>query len=245
MVDQYRGIEMLAHGGSVMGGNSYMLKVPAVGLDVVILANRFDAAGALLARRVLDVCLQDLEPMKNAIIVPPAAGTYRSPTTGRIVHLFTKEGQQIASIDGYNLPVVSAGSGILVPSSIASFMKLKVALIGDPEAPAAVRLDDFGTLDELVAQKLPDQIRSTAIVGAYSSAMTGTEVEIRETAEGLRLSIAGRFGSTTYALECLAEGVWNARSMSPMPWGGIVSFDDAGFRLTTLRTRALPFRRHA
>ena len=244
MVDPYRSIEALAHGGSVMGANSYMLKVPAVGLDVVVLANRFDVAAALLARKVLDICLSDSEPTKEASSVSFAVGTYRSPATGRVVQLFAKEGEQIASIDGYDLPFTSAERGILVPGIVASFMKLKVALIGDAERPVALRLDDFGNVDELVAVKLPDEILPSAIAGRYRSQTTGTEVEIHETAEGPRLVTAGRFGSTAYALECLAEGVWRARSMSAMPWGGIVSFDDVGCRFTTARTRRLPLRRY-
>src|SRR5207302_6970418 len=46
---QYRGVEVISHPGSWTGANAQMLKVPTAGLDVVIMANRYDESTVLLA----------------------------------------------------------------------------------------------------------------------------------------------------------------------------------------------------
>ena len=53
---------MIYHAGSVTGGNSQMLKVPAARLDViVVMLNRRDIWGMRLTERILDACIPELE----------------------------------------------------------------------------------------------------------------------------------------------------------------------------------------
>src|SRR5262249_53960691 len=48
------GVDVVYHGGTVMGGNSQLLKAPAAGLDLVIMSNRADVSAGELGERVLD-----------------------------------------------------------------------------------------------------------------------------------------------------------------------------------------------
>jgi D-aminopeptidase len=247
IASRYRGVDTLSHPGGVMGGNSQMLKVPGAGLDIVIMANRHDVLGMLLVDRILDACLPDLDPVGEASASPPVSGVFRSPTTGRIIQLFDKDGLQIASIDGDDLPFVPDDDGTLRPAAIWAFIKHEVRLAGDVAKPRSIEFSDFGTRDDLIKEPppLPDSV--TGILGTYRSETTATQAAIGQLDDGPRLTTVGRFGSATYRLECLADRIWRAKALGVMQWGGVLSFDPDGaaFRYTTSRTRSLIFRRIA
>jgi D-aminopeptidase len=255
MIDQYRGIETVSHGGGGLGSNSQMIKVPAAGLDVAIMVNRHDVSGTQLADKVLNACLQGTDPINDVVRRPFASGTFRSPTTGRVIRLSSssppyvgnKEAQQIASIDGADLPFEPKEDGTLRAAGIMHYMKLAVKLVGDPETPASIQFSDFGNLDELVAVRPAEKVEFGAIAGRYRSESTGTEATITETEDDPRLNTLGRFGSAEFTLNCLADGIWQAKSRGPMTWGGVLSFerDGATFRFSSARTRALVFQRCA
>jgi D-aminopeptidase len=248
MIDRYSGVETLSHSGNGLGGNSQMIKVPAAGLDVVIMVNRQDVDSRKLANQILDDCMAGLEPVKES---PQSdefiAGTFRSPTSGHVIQLFATEGKQLVAINGGEMPFVLGEDGVLRPPADLSFIKQSVALVGSRLRPSAIRFEDFGNLDELVPVESTPNADVASIAGCYRSKSTGTQITVGVTDEGPRLITVGRFGSAKYSLECLGEGLWRARSLTPAKWGGIVSFDraGAGLRFTTGRTWSLSFERSA
>jgi hypothetical protein len=247
MTGTYRGIGTLSHAGGVLGGNSQMLKVPSAGLDVAIMVNRHDVLGMELVNRVLDECIPSLSTVPEASTLL-ASGTFRSPSTGRVIQLYAKDAHQIACIDGVDMPMQRSENGReLRPTPLWSHIKQIITLDGDPTTPSAIHLSDFGNPDELNAEASPELSRQPAILGRYHSQTTRTIANISEGDQGPQLSTVGRFGSAFYDLECMAQGVWRARSTSAMPLstGGILSFDSVGrgFRFSNPRTRSLPFQR--
>jgi len=242
---EYRGIETLSHGGGVLGGNSQMLKVPAAALDVVIMCNRDDVSSALLANQILDACIADLEPAHVTISGSFSRGIFRSRSSGRVIQLLEKDGQQIVSIDGFDWPFVRHPDGVLRPAAIWSFVRQTVTLVGDQEEPESVQFDDFGNFDELTAERRPEHSDGEGIAGRYGSDSTRTEAEVSTTGDDTQVSFRGPFGVIVYPLECLAEGIWLAKSGKAIPWNAVLSFDPAGdgFCLSSLRTPALYFRR--
>jgi len=246
MTDNYRGVDTIYHSGGVMGGNSQMLKVPAAGLDVVLMLNRHDVLGVKIVNQILDSCLPDLAPIKESARRPPASGNFRSPTTGRVIQLFAKEGQQIASIDGSDLSVESDDEGTLRPSRWLSLYKIELTPFGDAEKPGRIRFRDFGNVDELVALQSADSVVPEALPGKYISEWTGTKATIFVGEDGAaHLITVGQFGTATFLLECLGEGIWRAKSMGAMPLGGILTLQEGAsvFRYRTGRTGPLTFRR--
>jgi D-aminopeptidase len=241
----YRGVGTLYHSGGGMGGSSQMLKVPSAGLDIVIMTNREDVAAPLLTERILDTCLRDLEPVVAVSDRPLATGNFRSPKTGRVVQLFPKGAQQIASIDGMDMPVHPDGEGVLWPEGLFSFTKQSLTLIGDLRQPTSIQLSDFGNPDELLRQTSPETVDVRALAGRYRSDMTDTEARICESDDGIQLMTLGRFGSAIYSLECIANGIWRARSGIVFWLGGILLFDDdaRAFSFSTYRSRNVIFRR--
>lgn len=243
---RYRGVDTVYHGGYGWGCNSQMLKVPAAKLDVVVMVNRHDAVAMLLTDEILDTCLVGLEPVRRSR-VPAVTGVFQSPRTGRIVQLHSSgteawngDGQQIVSVDGMDMPAEPDEKGLLRPIRPMAHMKIAVRTVGDPRHPTSIQLHDFGNVDELVRKAGPAGGSRDAILGRYRSDATGTLATVARTNEEVSLTTLGRFGTRTFALECIAEGIWR------FP-GCVVAFENDGqsFRLSDGGTRGLPFRRCA
>jgi CubicO group peptidase (beta-lactamase class C family) len=256
MSGDYRGFSILHHAGGGQGANSQMLKVPAAGLDLIVMTNRHDVSAAMLALEILDTCLPELAPHASAVQGPFARGVFRSPTTGRVLQLTASEqdhpwinrGDPILVMDGYDIPLDRnkgrEDRGTLHPTALLSYMKMSVTPVGDSLEPVTVLFDDFGNRDEL-HRVVPERKSAGHFVGRYRHDATRTELTIFAAAEGVRMHTEGRFGSADFTLECLAENIWRARSTTSMSWGGFLVFseDASGLQYTTLRTRALPFDR--
>lgn len=246
---RYRGLDVLHHGGTVLGGNAQMLKVPAAGLDVVVIVNRHDISAVALGNKLIDVCIANLEPVQSQADSAIATGTYFSARTGRVVELRTsstnlwaKHGRQIASIDFADIPVEPDASGVLRPVGEGSFQLFALTLHGDRHAPSSITLSECGNVDTLT--RVTAGNRNLKVDGRYNSAATGTVLNIAD--NGSRLESQGQFGAATFRLEHLGGRVWRATSISPsQPWGFAVvqRDDDAALSISTYRNRGLVFER--
>jgi hypothetical protein len=243
IADRYRGVDILFHGGGVMGGNSQMLKAPAAGLDIVVMTNRQDVSAALLTKQILDACVPGLDSDGASVAGRCVTGIFRSQATDRVIELFFKAGKQMVSIDGMAM-AFEHHDGVLRPEPISGFVKQAVTLLGNAEQPTSIRFTELGASDVLTAIDPVRNADVAAITGCYRSHTTGTEVEICATGDGARLHTAGRFGSATFELESLAQDIWRARSQGSTSCGGIWSFGDgASLRFSSPRTQALAFER--
>lgn len=256
MWGQYRGLRTLYHAGGAYGGNSQMLKVPAAGLDIVILANRHDISTQDLTHRIIDACVHGLEPisMRSVPIAPIVTGTFLSRFTGRVVQLRGAPTErtgvatsvvQWALIDGLEMPMAADGSNVLWPAGLLRYMQLAVRMCGGGAEPSAIQLSDFGNVEDLERVPQGDDREAADIVGRYRSGGTDTDALVSQEDGRLLLRTVGRFGSAVYDLRHLGQGVWRAVSTAPIPWGGTLVFaeDATEFHYTSLVTRALRFRR--
>jgi CubicO group peptidase (beta-lactamase class C family) len=253
----YRGIEVLHHAGGGFGSNAQMLKVPAAGLDVIVMLNRSatDKMATLLVDQILDACLPDLDPVEKLDCDQLASGVFRSPTSGRVIQLFGGEvcyhpagGRlQVAAIDGHHLPFGAYSRNVLRPVGPAETLRLEITLVGDPAMPHALQYSEFGEADELFAVPQAKDNAVSAIVGRYKSHSDGSEMVIRQTTDGARMDATGRFGHTSHKLHCIGDGIWasdaTARLTAP-PWGVLAfSQDNQEFTFSTHLTRGWRFRR--
>jgi D-aminopeptidase len=256
MVGQYRGIDILHHGGGVNGGGAQMLKVPTVGLDVIVITNRHDASAVGIANAVLDCCLVGLNPGPTILQSRVVTGLYRSPKTGRVIQLLRMdrtplfsaiESQtlQVMMLDGLDLPMVRDERGHLRPVEGLGYLKQSVELLGPAEHPTGLRLSDFGTTDDFDELVLRHDPTLGELAGRYVSESSHTELEAVQSDRGAHIKSRGAFGRTEMALERLSESIWQARPRLVTTPGGILTLDDSKqkLRFDSPRTRAMYFQR--
>lgn len=223
-IDDYRGVQTIHHAGGWLGGNAQMLKVPSAHLDVVIIVNREDASAVDLVDRVLDACLPSLQPVPAPKTMPPLHGVYRSRESGRVIQLFSKNDQQIMSIDAIDIPVQAESRGVYHPVRSLAYLQLSLTVRTGAAPPHTISLKDYGNTDELSLAPPPGKDPpSDAILGTYRCDTIDTEITIREAGEGLAMTSLSRFGAANFTLEWIAEGLLRARS-HPAYLGGILSF---------------------
>ena len=242
----YRGFDTLSHPGNLMGGNAQMIVVPAAKLAVIIMVNRHDVSSIALANKVIDVCVRCLDPGSGSQGGVLLTGTYWSPRTKRVVQLYPKDGQQIVSIDGFDLPFEFFGDDTLGPRPECNFFRQSVKLLGNLANPSSIQLTDFGDVDSLVSVRPDTSPDTSRIIGKYRSESVDIDAEIFESdQQTLRMKTSGRFGRAEFGLEYLAARLWRATYAGAMPWGGVMVFDDSdiNFRFSTSRLRQLPFMR--
>lgn len=250
-IDKYRGADLLRHGGSGLGANSQMIKLPGAGLDVVTIVNRHDVSSSTFARQIIDACVLGLEPAEEEVQGKLLRGVYVSRKTGRVIQFCAaeratsdiKKGQQIAIIDGTEIPLAINDDGTLRPSAFLGLSRLSLTSMG--AEPASVQLSEFGIVDEFARQMPPIQTDAASVVGRYVHAASGTEATIQDTDNGPVLKTIGRFGVVEFQLDCLAEGCWRAKAGARTLWGGSLSFDrdGEGFRYNSYRMGGLRFQR--
>jgi hypothetical protein len=192
----------------------------------------------------MDTCITGLDPVLSTSPAVFSTGTFYSPKTGRVVQLFKLDDKQIASIDGKDTLMEPDAQGVLWPGGPSRYAKQALTLSGDAHAPSAIRLSDFGNVDELVRQKPPQHVDVGSIVGRYRSMGTRTDAVIENVDGVATMTTTGLFGSNIYPLECIADGIWRAKrtQVSP-PTGGIMVFDrnSGSFRYSSYRTLGLVF----
>jgi D-aminopeptidase len=245
MLGRYRGIDTLYHAGNALGGNAQMLKVPAAGLDAVVLSNRQDVSSIELVNRILDTVLPDAAPVKPRDSRLTSTGVFRSPTSDRVIQLLGKDGQQMVSIGGINVPFDLDQGNTLHPNPLFSYLKQTVTLIGDPLQPSGIQLSDFGNIDEFTRQPGTETDQSQKIAGRFRSEAIGVEATIAAAEDGPRLETVGPLGSAAYRLDCLADGIWRTQPARLEFLGGILAFDEQahGFSFSNYQTRPLRFKR--
>jgi D-aminopeptidase len=239
--ESYRGVEMLQHPGSGMGANAQIFKVPAAALDIAIMVNREDVSSRDLGLKIIDACLPELEPADAFFEGPFISGIFRSEVTGRVILLYPLNGEQFAGGCFRDIPFAPDDAGVFRPRKTSVIpAKYAITLIGDRQNPEAIRFSDYGNIDDLMRIAPVNNSDLTSIIGTYRSESIGVEAKISEAG----MWIKGHFGSIEYALESLARGVWRAKAASEsVSWlGGILCFEETGFRFWCQNTRALPFR---
>lgn len=236
----YRGIETLSHGGGVMGGNSQTIKVPSAKLDISIAVNRADLNAADLAFKIIDACVEGLDPEPEEGAAEKRSAVYVSPGSGRVVELSVKKDVQLLSYDGSPaLPVKADASGLLQLPEQMRFMQTSFRP-GDGFGVFA----EFGA-EDVVAEAAPDREgKLGARVGDYGADTVGVVAEVSDGEQGARLAFKGRYGNAEYELKPLTETVWRASWLGPFPGlTAIVTFDPdgQGFDFTVTRMKHMRF----
>ncbi len=265
--EDYRGLQVIHHAGSVFGGTCQMLTAPDAGLDIVIMTNGVLANPGELALKVVDALASDrltagptaraaaqrFRPMIGRRYFSSAAGT------GFSFAEVAEERLGLSFMNFLPMPLKEHSGGQDLTLGIEevavgplSFRTSDLAESGD--APQTLRFWEgscVGPFEQMPAQ--PPELARVAegLVGRYRAADLGADAEMRFADGKLRLRIAGGLGGNDLELEAWSADVlaWSAISF-PLLRGLIsVERDEAGrmqgLRLDTIRTRGLRFKRLA
>jgi CubicO group peptidase (beta-lactamase class C family) len=235
----YRGVETLSHPGGVIGGNSQMIKVPSVKLDIAIAVNRADANSIDLAYRVIDACLDGLEPAIPSPLATVAPGIFLSQRTGRIVEILAMGESRFVAVDaGMPMEIVPDRDQVWRLAPMFSLIKLFLEV-----KEGSLRFSDFGNED--VLERIdPAEAPLGPRAGEYRCEPIDVTAHLLEEGEQARLRARGRHGAAEYDLRPLTPHVWQAKSRQPFsPLAGVVTFEEGreGFVLTGDRMKRLCF----
>lgn len=242
IVSRYRGVDALWHAGGVVGGNSQMIKIPSAKLDISVAVNRADANSIDLAYRIIDACLDGLEPSATASGAPVPAGFYLSKRTGRVAELCAIGDSRFLALDaGMPMEIIRHPDGAWCLAPMFSMLKLHLDI-----SEAALRISDFGTEDVLERIEPLREVRLGGMAGEYRCEAIGATARLFEEGSGARLTMRGRHGAAEYDLMPLTSEVWRAKCRLPLsPMAAIVTLTRApeGLLLSADRMRRLRFAR--
>jgi D-aminopeptidase len=259
----HRGVEVIHHPGSVLGGNSQMLTIPAHALDIIIMGNGAAAKPAELAYKIVDLLLA---PVLAPCITLAATDRF-SHLVGRYYHahragfligfedLAGKLGVSLMNEPAVTIPehgehlrlgFEDAGTG---PISL-SISELHRDAEGD--VPGGLRISETGHVEtfERVAdgQAVQGEVER-ALAGRYHADDLDADARIACNADEFNLKIFGAVGTAHMSLQRISDSVYGLKMLDPtLPLFGVLKVDRegsqiAGFRVSTVRTRNIRFSR--
>lgn len=239
LATDYRGQRTVQHSGGVIGGVCQMIRLPDADLDIIIIGNTAAADPVGLAEKIVDLCLPDLPAKPGGKVILPVEGVFHSSTSGRTLRLSTRDDIAMLDLAGTPLPITPLPDSAIGLANAISDLRITA---GDDHA---IEIVEFGTRDRLDRVEPPVAVDPAPIIGQFHSSEARITVEIRCEAGGTpRADFSGPWGTVSWMLEPLATNLWatifQPSSLRP---GGVLAFEAAGFRLSTIQTRCLQFER--
>lgn len=234
VLGRWRGVKTLFHTGHVMGGNSQMLTLPDLKLDIVVLANTNGVSAADIAFKAAEACIEGLDSApQSAATRVLRAGCYLSPETGRFIKL-VEAGDSVA-VDfepvTMSLRIEEDGRGWLQANLMAGAWVKQ-----DNEA---LEWHEFGAVDRLEPLAAADDASCRPIAGRYRCSEMEAEAAIDENG---RLTITGAHGKAHFSLTRKTAAIWTIISARD-GWTGTIEHRGETMLVSTLRTRRLAFQR--
>ena len=262
-LEQFRGVDVIHHGGTVFGGTCQMLTVPAHGLDIIIIANGAPVSPTEMANKVVEAVLgEDAFPLppetaaQSANYQPLVGARYASPS-GDMVFGFGDAGGKLGFVI-HNSPPIPAreepGQLCLDFSRIVTgpYRVAMQQLTAGDTVPASVQLEDGGalrTLERLPAMAPVLAQAGQALVGSYRVPDLDAQAQIMFDGDALLLRIASPFGPNVLRLTAYSDNIFGWQFTGELAaLGGTLNVERSGgqvsgLRLNTLRTRHLHFER--
>ncbi len=206
MTTEYRGLDTLHHGGSVVGGNSQMLKVLGHDLDIAIMANSSGIGSIGLAERVIDACIAGLGETPKPGKGDPLTGQFYSRGSGRFLSFVEEEGETKLEYGRVKMAVPRDPEGNLMLRVNAMTFN-PVVLDGD-----GFTLTEFGIADRYDRVSPPPEPETAGIAGHYVNPSSGLAMTVEPSEAGAAaLTLQGKVGRLRYELAQRAPGFWEGR----------------------------------
>jgi CubicO group peptidase (beta-lactamase class C family) len=254
----YRGVEAIHHGGSVIGGTCAMLTVPSQELDVVMMANGGPANTTALQWKIVDALLEDVltEPQPVMAAAEPYkhldGATYHHPSGKFFGFKLVGDKLGISLMGSPPMPILRDEGEILrigfEDAAMGPFVWKVADLAADADGNAPAFLDFSETGRVVRCAKLPATPPATldvgaGLVGRYRSDDLAADVEITIVDGKLTATMQARYGYTVATIDALGETAFavNAGAVPGFVIGLTALPDGAGFVLNSMRTRNMRF----
>lgn len=240
MLGQWRGHRLIHHAGGVVGGSAYLVLLPDVGVDLVLMTNRAAIDLVQLARDVLAACVPTAGADPAQPPLAPANGIFRAPESGMVIALATHESRRTVHLMGAPVPVRYSEDGAI---ALEADLGVAIRWPRGQTQPQSIEYVGLGGR-EILERVEPATHLDQSLLGEYASREAQARAWVTESDEGLRIETSSRYGTMTYKLQPLAHNLWSIAPLrAPVPFGGIIESDAAGFRFSTRRARRLRFER--
>jgi hypothetical protein len=199
------------------------------------MANRDDISSAAVVRSIINTLLPSLDAADATDAAPIAKGVFRSPETGRVVHLHEKAGSAVACFGGVDYGLVQTPEGWLELGEGSRYLQRKLQIEEVESGRSVLRLDDFGYLDVLLDEDSPPPPSST-IIGQYRNVEADIVTHIRAIDAGYDMLSCTPMGQAHFTIAHLGGAIFRARSTALRDeYGGILDFsaNDGGFTYST------------
>ncbi|MGB9990099.1 serine hydrolase domain-containing protein [Massilia sp. SM-13] len=258
LLEKYRGIDVIHHGGTVIGGTCQMLAVPQHALDIVILSNGAPVSVPELANKVIEAVLgEGAFPLpaeriaRSADYQPLVGARYASSSAGMVIGFGETDGKLGLIIhNSPAIPVREENGALCLDFGRTVTGPYRVAVEAGA-APQALELEDAGTMQLL--ERLPDPPplaeAGKPLVGRYRAPDLRAEAHIEFDGEVLQLRVASEYGPNLLALTPYSHEIFGwAYTGQLAPLGGTLHVERAGgkvsgLRMNSLRTRHLHLER--
>lgn len=257
-LEALRGLPVLQHGGTVIGGSCHLLTVPSHGLDVIVMANGAPGSLAELAARAAQAVLGEAafpeppEPRPRSSDHAPLLGTHYASDDGGMVLAFADADGSLAVRlhQSPPLPLVQEAGALCLPFSRSVTGPYRLAQPAG--VPEAIELDDTGEvlrLHRLPAEAPPLAAVGAALCGRYRSDDLDADACVAFDGDTLVLRIASAHGPNRLELAALSRELFTWTHTGALAGlGGTLAVErGAGrvtrLRLNTLRTRGLGLQR--
>lgn len=267
IVDEYRGVPVVHHGGAVTGGSCQMITAPDQALDIIIIANgaavdQMPVNVDALGYQVIDAVLGDevLGPRPEAPSAAPfngLLGRYHCRESGMVLGLEDVDGKLGFSIlTSPGMPLDRTEEGLVSPfaKTVVGHFVVHADPDGVEHPVEALEISDSGNRE--LYHRLPSEGPPAAQLaeelaggGFYAHDIDG-RAHFRLNGERLELTIQGPFGRSVWVLEPMSDDVLGFAYKGRIPWRGVLNLirkdgKVTGFSLTSRRTRNLRFDRAA
>lgn len=170
----------------------------------------------------------------------PVEGVFHSAMSGRTLRLSMRDDIAMLDLAGTPFPLTTLPGGAIGLANAISDLRITAA------DDRGIEVVEFGTRDRLDRVEPPNAADPATIAGRYVCEEARIIVEIQCEAGGnARAEFSGSWGAASWMLEPLAINLWatiiQPSSLRP---GGVLAFEAAGFRLSTIQTRDLHFERN-
>ncbi|MGM9482007.1 serine hydrolase domain-containing protein [Roseateles sp. NT4] len=252
----YRGVDVIHHGGGVIGGACQMITVPSRELDVVIITNGALVNPSDLAEMVIDCVLDDEGVTPRAASGGPEpfkallGNTYRSRTSDLVVRFDEIAGGVYATVYNTPLPTVVVDGDLAVPFEKAAtgpFVFHTARLKGlETEAPDEITVSEGCVTETLSRLGEPPSQWPEDIVGHYTVPELGATAEISDVDGRLQLVVQGRYGHAAYFLQAISSDTFVCEYAIAFPMRATLTVERSGGKVTgfsysSLRTRGVKF----